>query len=223
MGLVKITQDRDFEYTFFLKDKDNQPVDITGHSFVRLQKKKTDGTILFFCAPKTAAVDEIQKVSFPSDPTSGAFALDYGNGNKTGAIQFNDNAATVQTLLRALKIFSGLAVSGSITQATGLTITYAGNDGGRDRVLPTIADNTLDDGSPVIPTLATLTPGIAESGLTVVSAARGEILVEGSEDDSNLLITGKDQTGVLEVKIGSKDLNIPAITNLYDVEENPLA
>ena len=221
MGKVKITQGRDFEYTLFLKDKDGKPVDITGHSFIRLQKGKEDGSILNFNLPAQAAVDEVQKISFPSDPTSGSFALDYGDGNVTGLINFNDNAAAVEALINALNVFSQVSVSGSITQATGLTITYTGNDGGRAQPNPSIVTNTLSDGAAVVPTVAALTAGVAESGLTVVSAERGEIKVKGSEADSNSL-TGQNKPGVLEIKIGSKDLNIPTIQDLYDVDVNPL-
>ncbi len=223
MGKATITKGRDFEYTMFLVDKDDKPVDITGFSFVRLQKKKEDETLLSLLEPETTPVDEVHKIDFPVDPISGSFQLDYGNGNKTAAIQFNDNAAAVAVAINALKIFSQVQVTGAITQATGLTVTYTGNDGNRDQIEPTIAGNTLSDGvNTVIPTVTEQTKGIPTSGLTVVSAQRGEIKVKGSEDDSNSLKDGKNQVGVLEVKIGPKDLNIPAIQDLYDVEENPL-
>lgn len=223
MGKVKITQNRDFEYTAFLVDEDGKPVDITGFTLVKVRKGNTDGSTLELFAPLTPASNEVQDITFPSDPTSGQFKLDYGNGNKTAFIQFNDNAAAVQAAINAVKIFSAVSVAGVIDQATGLTITYAGDDGGRNQPEPLISDSTLSDGSPVVPVVVETTPGVAENGIDVVSAQRGELKIKGNELQAGLLKEDDDQTTVFVVRVGAKDLNIPPALDFHDVVKDPLA
>ena len=222
MALVTITQGRDFEFTAFLVDQDKKPVDITGQSLVKMEMKKTDGNKLTMFAPLTPAVNEIQTITFPTTPTSGAFKLDFGNGNITTAINFNDNAAAIQAIINALKIFSSVVVTGVVDQATGLTLTYSGNDGGRNQAEPLIDTSTLSDGSPVVPVVTETVVGVAENGIDVVSEARGELKIKGSEAQSILLKADDDQTAVFIVRIGAKDLNIPPAENFHTVLADPL-
>ena len=224
MSQTEITQGRDFEFTAFLKDKKTKkPIDITGQTLVSLEMKRTDGTKLIMFAPLTAAVNEIQTISFPSTPTSGKFKLDFGNGNITDFINFDDNAAAVQTAINAVKIFSAVVVAGVIDQATGLTLTYGGNDGGRNQPEPLIDSSTLSDGSTVVPVVAETTTGVAESGIDVVEEKRGEIKIKGSEVESALLKADSNQTAVFIVRIGAKDLNIPPVEDFHTVFSDPLS
>lgn len=222
MGKVQITRGRDFSYTLFLQDKDKKPFDITGFNRARLQKKKGDGTLMTFDAPLTPGINEIQTITFPTTPTSGSYKLDYGNGNITVAIPFSSSATVIQNTINDLQIFSQVLVTGVQDQATGLTLTYPGTDGGRDQNSPTIIENSLSDGSPVIPVVSEITKGVPEHGLTVISAERGELLVTGNENDSNALAIGTNQPGVLDIRVGTQDLNIPSLLSLYDVEGSPL-
>lgn len=222
MSQVKITQGRDFEFTAFLVDQDKKPVDITGQTLVKLEMKKTDGNKLIMFAPLTPAVNEIQTITFPTTPTSGSFKLDYGNGNVTAAINFNDNAAAIQVIINALKIFSSVVVAGVVDQATGLTLTYSGGDGGRNQAEPLIDSNTLSDGSPVVPVVTETVTGVAENGIDVVSEPRGELKIKGSEAQSILLKADEDQTAVFIVRVGEKDLNIPPTENFHTVFTDPL-
>lgn len=220
MGKVKIKQSRDFEYTAFLVDENGKPVSIVGQTLVKVRKKNTDKTILELSAPLTPKVNEVQDIAFSVDPTAGTFKLDFGNGEITADINFNDNLATVASKINALKIFSAVLVTGAIDLATGLTLTFAGDDGGRNQPLPTVT-NALTPTLIVTPTETI--KGVAESGINVVSEPRGEIKVKGNEVQSQALLEGDDQTTEFIVRIGDQDLNIPAQKNFHDVEADQLA
>ena len=219
MGKVQVTQGRDFEYTAFLKDKDGQAVPIVGWTFIEVKKINADGSTLRLRAPLVAKVNEVQKIDFSVNPTGGTFKLDYGNGLVTQAINFNDDAATYQAKVNALSIFSGVIGAGVIDQATGLTTTYGGNDGGRDQPIPVVINNLV----PVLDvTVTEVTKGIAETGVDVVSAERGELKIKGSEIESAALNAAIDQTVVFIVRIADKDLNIPPQESFLDVVIDPI-
>ncbi len=218
---IIINQGRDFEYTIFLIDKNGIPVSIVGWTLIEIKHKNTDGSILRLRSPLTAKVDEVQQITFSEDPTGGTFVLDYGNGQVTAAINWDDDAATVQAKINALNIFSAVVSAGVIDQATGLTTTFGGDDGAREQPVPIVTDN-LEPASVDI-TVARTTKGIAETGSTVISAERGEIKVKGSEVQSPLLLAGEDQTMVPIVRVADKDLNIEPQENFYDVKSDPLA
>lgn len=223
MGKVEVFQGRDSAFTAFVVDKTTKTaIGIEGQSFISMEMLKTDGNKLTIFAPLIDAVNEIQTVTFPSDPTSGTFKLDYGNGNITPVINWDDDAAAVQVALRALRIFSAVVVSGVINQAAGLTLTYAGNDGGRNQVEPLIDSNSLSDGAPVVPVVAETTAGVAENGIDVVSEERGELRIKLSEAQTSLLKAEKDQTVVFTIRKGAVDMNIPPHENFLDVLSNPL-
>lgn len=217
---IDITHGRDFEYTVFFQDKNGKPVSLVGQTLVKVKKKNTDGSVLILSSPLTAKVNEIQKITFSEDPTGGDFKLDYGCGFITAAINWDDDAATVQAKINALNLFSAVVVVGVIDQATGLTLTFGGNDGGRDQPLPIVTDNLQPDA--VIVTPSEDTKGIAETGVDVVSEARGEIKVKGSEIQASALLVQLDQTMVPIVRIGDKDLNIKPQEEFYDVFSDPL-
>ena len=220
MGQVKINRGRDFNYKLRLRDKDGGIVKLTGYSKACLQKKLGDGSIFEFSDPVTPGVDEKQALAFSAVPDSGDFKLDYGSGNITVAIAFDDDATAVQDAINGLKIFSEVTVTGDFT--SGFDITYAGNDGDRNQTLPAVVENTLQESTnDVTVTPSVVTEGRAPQGLSV-DAEAGEITVLGSEAEADALAAGNDQTAVLLVRIGSEDLNIPPLENLYDVIENPL-
>lgn len=218
MGKVKVFQGRDSAFTAFVIDQEKKTaIGIVGQSFISMEMTKTDGNKLTIFAPLTAAVDEIQTVTFPTTPTSGTFKLDFLNGNISPAINWDDDAAAVQVALRTIKIFSGVTVAGVIDQATGLTLTYAGNDGGRNQDEPLIDSNSLSDGAPVVPVVAETTAGVAENGIDVVSEERGELRIKLSEAETALLLAENDQTVVFTIRKGNDDLNIPPLDDFLDV------
>jgi len=219
MGKVQITKGRDFEYTAFLKDKNGNPISIVGQTLVKVRKKNEDGTVLELFAPLVAKVNEIQKIAFDVNPTGGSFILDFGNGNITAAINFSDSLATIEGKINALKIFSAVVATGVIDQATGLSLAYDGNDGGRDQPLPT-ATSSLTPATVITP--SEFVKGIAESGIDVVSEQRGELKIKGSEVQSDILEEAANQTAVFVVRVADKDLNIPPQKAFHDVLADPL-
>lgn len=91
---------------------------------------------------------------------SGTFKFKY-NGNATAAINWNDNAATIQTKLRALAGLASAVVTGSIASQT---LTIALNNDSAQTLL-TVTDNSLLTGGSVAITFSfnesyanTLTP-----------------------------------------------------------------
>jgi len=219
MAKIQITQNRDFEFTAFLKDKNGNATPIVGQTLVKVKMKNADGTTLELVAPQVAKVNEVQTLAFSEDPSSGTFKLDFGNGNITANINFNDSLATVETKINALNIFSAVVVTGVIDQATGLTLTFGGNDGGREQPLPIVTNALLPT---LIVTPAETVKGVALSGVLVVSEERGEIKVNGSEVQSALLEEANNQTAVFIVRIADKDLNIPPQISFHDVLADPL-
>jgi hypothetical protein len=87
-----------------------------------------------------AGEDEVQDVDFAYPPDSGLFKLSY-NAEETAAINWNDNAAAVQTALNALPSLSAVVVAGDFT--AGFTITFQGADGKINHPLLTVSENSL--------------------------------------------------------------------------------
>ncbi len=220
---ILIKHGRDFKYTLFVQNSDGSPKDLTGFSFVRVRKKNADGSILTLLEPLTAAVNEVQSISFPVTPTVGSYKLQHPTSlEKTPLILFGDTAATIEGYLQALGVFSSVTVAGDQTSGGGLVITYGGNDGGRDQDLLVVTDNTLTDGAnAVVPVPAATTEGVGANGITVVNAVCGELLVEGSEAEATPLKVRDDQKADLLIRIGAEDLPTED-TIIYDVVAQPV-
>ncbi len=221
MGKVKINRGRDFQFTLRLRDKDGNIIKLTGFTKACLQMKNEDDTILELSSPLATTVNEIQDVAFATDSDAGSFKLNFG-GYVTAAINFDDSLVQIADKINALKIFSEVLVTGAIDLATGLTLTFSGNDGGRDQALPSVESNSLTLASVAVAvTPAENVMGVAESGLSV-DAEAGEITVKGSEKEADALASGENLTGVVLIRVGAQDLNIDPLTELYDMVENPL-
>lgn len=105
-----------------------------------------------------AGTDEIQKITFSAVPDAGAWALVL-DGQQTGVLAFNDNAAAVQVALNALLNLSAVTVAGNY--AAGFTITFAGADGQKNQSMIQAAANSLTNGgNQVNLSFAELTPGV---------------------------------------------------------------
>lgn len=104
------------------------------------------------------AVNEVQKLSFSVTPVSGNFKIVF-DGEITAVIAWNASAAAVQAALEALvNIGPGNAlVTGAITSATGLTITFQAAMGGLPQPQVSTTENNLLALSVITPT--TLTQG----------------------------------------------------------------
>lgn len=91
-------------------------------------------------ATLVAGTNEVQDVDFSAVPDAGAWTLVF-DGQETGSLAFNDNAAAVQSALNALDNLSGVTVSGNYT--AGFTVTFAGADGSLDQPTLQVGTNTL--------------------------------------------------------------------------------
>jgi hypothetical protein len=104
----------------------------------------------------SSAQTNTQLVSFPATPASGTFELSY-NGSPSSAIQFNANAAAVQTAVQSIGALSSAQVSGSV--AAGFTIVLDGVVG--VGFVFTIVSNSLADSNNVsiTPLVTLIVPG----------------------------------------------------------------
>ena len=151
---------------------------------------------------------EVQTLTFSAAPTSGSFTLSF-DGQKTGAIQWDEGAAEVEAALEALADLNegDVAVTGSYT-AGSFTITFADTLGNVSELAA--GDNTLDGGTTTI-TEGTTTEGIGETNLAVTDSA-GRVLYVNT--------TGIINTGVDVVSIpGTHDIFNTLIT-IRDVLKN---
>ena len=87
-----------------------------------------------------AGTNEVQRIQFSAVPTSGSWTLIF-DGDETGVLAFNDNAAAVQSALNSLPGLSGVVVTGNYT--SGFTVTFAGADGAQNQNLIVAGSNTL--------------------------------------------------------------------------------
>lgn len=131
--------------------------------------------------------DEIQDIGFSATPTSGFFKISFGGIDST-LIAFDDTAAEVQTILEAMSSIGvdNVTVTGSITLATGLTINFLTDTalglGKRDVPLLTIpaADNTLDDGGPVVVTPVETTKGVPQGSINAEGENTGAVVANST-------------------------------------------
>lgn len=124
-------------------------------------------------------VDEIQDIGFDDDPDSGDFKIAFG-GQTTGAIAWNATASAVQSALEALStIGSGnVSVSGSISLATGLTVTFLNSGptglGKRDvDTLSVVDNNLLKVATPVNTTVTETTKGVPQGEVNMEAEDTG--------------------------------------------------
>lgn len=80
-----------------------------------------------------------QSISFSALPTSGEFKLKYG-ANKTGVLQYDTTAATIQTELKLLPGLSSVTVSGNFS--VGFIVTFLGSQTAPE--LGQVVESTLD-------------------------------------------------------------------------------
>lgn len=121
-----------------------------------------------------AGTDEVQDIDFSAVPDAGDWTLVF-DGEETGTLAFNDNAAAVQSALNALPNLSGVTVSGNYS--TGFTVTFAGADGSQDQPLLQMGDNNLTVAAvQVNVTFVETTPGVLPNVTVEVEAeSPGEI------------------------------------------------
>lgn len=139
--------------------------------------------------PMTQAVAAIQTITPGGVPASGTFVLNFG-GNATGALNWNDNAATIQTALRALAGLGAAVVTGTV--AGGLSVT--GFPSGPAALITVTANTVATAGSaPVVFTVATGTAGALTETLTA-AIARANPMVQFFGILANATIDSGDWT-----------------------------
>lgn len=122
-----------------------------------------------------AGTNEVQLIQFSAVPTSGSWTLIF-DGDETGVLAFNDNAAAIQSALNALPSLSGITVSGNYT--TGFTITFAGADGSQNQDLIVGGTNTLTASSVQVNlSFSTTTQGVLPNvSITLQAEQAGQII-----------------------------------------------
>ncbi len=211
-----LTKGKDGDFFIDLNKSNGRPQPIVGWTLIKVILKNEDGTDLELFAPLTAGVDEVQDITFDNVPDSGAFTLSFA-GEKTASLAFNASNTDVENALNALRQLSSVTVAGDFT--SGFTVTFATDDGDRAQPLISVTDNTLlIVAAAVVTTVTETTPGVSESGVDVVDQNCTRLNVKVGEDKTALLKAGVGQTVVVDVRIGSQDLNIPPIENVLDVK-----
>lgn len=117
--------------------------------------------------------DEVQHIHFSATPDAGQWTLIF-DGEETGTLNFNDNAATIQAALNALNGLSGVVVTGAYPD---FDVTYSGSDGSKDQPLLQIGTNTLTAAAiQVNVTFTETTPGVLPNvSVDVIAETAGEI------------------------------------------------
>lgn len=120
-----------------------------------------------------SATNEVQTITITGTPTGGDFTLTF-NGQTTGAIAYDADAATVELALEALSnIEVGEATcAGGALPGTPVTVTFSGQYAAQDVPLMTDDDSGLTGGTTPAVAVTETTPG--------VSAKSAEILTIGS-------------------------------------------
>jgi flagellar capping protein FliD len=160
------------------------PTDFTLSQASQDSKIKVDGF------PNTSAVPEVQTVTLATAPDNvpdgGTFTLTY-RGETTENINWNDNAATIQTKLEALSTVNSndITVSGAI--AHNATFTFASSLGNVDLLM--INSSLTDGGIGVTASIAETTPGsdgyISKSSNTIDDVIYGTTLHLHDTTDAN--------------------------------------
>lgn len=106
-----------------------------------------------------AAVDEIDDIDFSAVPDASTWTITV-DGQTTSALQFNDNAGTIQTAVRALSsVGNTTTVTGNYT--SGFTISFLGVDAGTDKVVSVDGSTLTSSSNPVTVTLVETIKGRA--------------------------------------------------------------
>lgn len=103
-----------------------------------------DGYLCIMPYADTPAVTAVQLVSFSTVPASGSYKLKYGL-LETTSLLFSDNAAAVQSALRALAGLTTVTVTGDTT--AGFVVTFVGVSG--PATLLVSDENSLQDSTPI--------------------------------------------------------------------------
>jgi len=192
----------------------NDPADMLDDGFfttdshylaaIKLMSQELSPT-LFKIGKKLADYNAIQKVSFTGTPTAGTWTLTLG-AETTGAINWDDVAADVETALEALTAVTSVSVSG--TMAAGFTIEFL-NPG-----LQAVSTMTVTVGSLTGVTAGTITViqagSATESWKTALAAIRNEG-AGGDDDWYALSILSRTEQDILDIAEDIEAASTPKI------------
>lgn len=143
-----------------------------------------------------AAVNAQQKITFSSVPDSGNWTITF-DGQTTGSLAFNANAAAVETALELLSNITSVTVSGDYTN--GFTIEFNGADAGTKKNAFTTSDTLLTGATPVELTVTVLDEGGAYIDIACTAENTGAIQAPaGSLTVIETAVSGWDSVDNLE-------------------------
>lgn len=121
-----------------------------------------------------AGQDEIQTIDFSTVPITGSFKLQFREID-TDTITPANNAADIQSMLRANPYLSEVTVTGDFT--AGFVVSFIGADGKIDQPLLVVVDDSLMDVAPAAVTILIVetTPGIPQGLVDVEASETGPI------------------------------------------------
>lgn len=155
-----------------------------------------------------AGTDEVQTITFSGTPTSGSFQLQF-EGETTAAINWDDAAGDIQTVLNALDALSAVTVSGSF--AAGFVVTFTGADGLQPQQALTETANSLDDGGAVSITITETTPGAFQATVDCEAEATGPIVANAETlTVIETPVSGLDSTFNPEDEVTGRDIESDA-------------
>lgn len=127
-------------------------------------------------APVTlvAGVNETQEIEFSALPNAGTFKLSFRN-QVTTALAHNAANSVIQAALNNLSSLSGVVVTGDY--ATGILVSFEGEDGLQDQPLIAVVDNVLVDNSanPVDMSVTQIVPGEPQGLVDLVAVDTGQV------------------------------------------------
>ena len=105
-----------------------------------------------------AGTNEVQDIDFSAVPDAGEWTLIF-DGDETGTLAYNANAAAVESALNALSSLSAVTVTGDYS--SGFTVTFDGADGQIDQPMLQMGTNDLEASAvPVTVTIVETTQGV---------------------------------------------------------------
>ena len=118
------------------------------------------------------AVNAQQKITFSTVPDSGNWTITF-DGQTTGSLAFNANAAAVKAALELLSNITSVTVTGNYT--SGFTIEFDGIDAGAEKNAFTTTDTLLTVATPVELTVTVLDEGGAYIDIACTAESTGAV------------------------------------------------
>lgn len=131
---------------------------VTAGSIISVDGNPDSRWVTLFDYTLAAGTNEVQDIDFSAVPDAGDWTLLF-DGEETGTLAYNANAAAVQSALNALSGLSAVTVSGNYS--SGFTVTFAGADGQIDQPMLQMGTNDLEASSVAVTvTIVETTAGV---------------------------------------------------------------